>query len=113
MKSFYDAFRGIASAFRTERNLRVHLIAAIVVIAAGFYVQISTHEWLLIVLCIGMVTGFELLNTAIEQLCNHVTPQRHPAIQLIKDISAAAVLLVSISSAVIGLIIFLPKFFQQ
>jgi len=66
MKSFYYAFRGIVSAFRTERNLRVHLIAAIVVIAAGFYVQLSTHEWMMIVLCIGMVSGFELLNDGIR-----------------------------------------------
>jgi diacylglycerol kinase len=112
MKSFYYAFRGIAVALRSEANLRFHFIAALIVVATGFYVQLSTPEWLVIVLCIGMVTAFELLNTAIEQLCNHVTPQQHPAIRLIKDISAAAVLMVSISSAAAGLIIFLPKFFQ-
>ena len=109
MRSFYDAFRGIASAFRSEFNMRIHVVAAVLVAVAGFYFKIAAAEWGLIVVCISAVIAMELINTAIEKLCNHVTAEHHPAIKQIKDIAAAAVLVTALGSIAVALIIFLPK----
>lgn len=113
IKSFQYALQGFLSAIRSEANLRFHIAAAFIAIAAGLWLQIETVEWCIIVLCIGAVVGIELINTSIEQLCNHVTAEEHPSIKKIKDISAAAVLLVSLASAVAGAMIFLPKLIDK
>ena len=113
IKSFQYALQGLLSAIRSEANLRFHIAAAVIVIAAGLWLQIETVEWCIVVLCIAAVFGFELINTSIEQLCNHVTAEEHPSIKKIKDISAAAVLLISLASAVAGLLIFLPKLIDK
>ncbi len=109
MRSFYYAFKGIANALQIEFNIRIHVVAAVLVILAGFYFQIAAAEWVMIVLCICSVLAMELINTAIEQLCNHVTAEVHPAIKKIKDIAAAAVLVVAAGSLAVAFIIFLPK----
>lgn len=113
MQSFQHALQGLLAAIRTQPNLRFHVTAAVIVTAFGIWLQLSTSEWIAVVICIAAVIGFELMNTAIEQLCNLVTKEEHPVIKTIKDISAAAVLIVCIGSAVIGLIIFLPKLINQ
>lgn len=113
IKSFKYALQGLLAAVRSEANLRFHIAAAVIVVAAGLWLQLEITEWCIVVICIGCVAGFELLNTSLEQLCNHVTAQEHPSIKKIKDISAAAVLLVSLASAVVGLLIFLPKLIDK
>lgn len=113
IKSFQYALQGFLAAVRSEANLRFHIAAAVIVIAAGLWLQIETVEWCIVILCIGAVFGIELINTSIEQLCNHVTEEEHPSIKKIKDISAAAVLLVSITGAIAGLLIFLPKLIDK
>lgn len=113
MKSFQYAAAGILSALRSEPNLRFHVAAALIVCAAGYLLHLSGIEWIAVVLCVVLVFGFELLNTAIEALCNHVTEEIHPSIKKVKDISAAAVLIVCTGSVVTGLIIFLPKILER
>ncbi len=109
LKSFKVAFEGLKDALLHERNFRIQVVVFIFVIVAGFTFQISRLEWLIILLCAAIVLSAELFNSAIEKLCNHVTPEIHPLIKKIKDFSAAAVLLAAIISAIIGGIIFLPK----
>ncbi len=109
MRSFYYAFSGIASAFRSEFNMRIHVVAAALAAVAGFYFKIAAAEWGMIIVCICAVIAMELINTAIEKLCNHVTAEQHPSVKQIKDIAAAAVLITAIGSFVVALIIFLPK----
>lgn len=109
MKNIIYALQGLLFALRTEWNMRFHLAAAVLVIYAGIWLHISSVEWLVLCICIGLIISFELMNSAIEQLCNMITQQIHPAIKNIKDISAAAVLVASVVSAVAGLFIFLPK----
>ncbi|HLP37411.1 diacylglycerol kinase family protein [Lacibacter sp.] len=109
MRSFYYAFRGIVSVFRSEVNMRIHVVAAVLATVAGFYFKIAAGEWGIVVLCICSVIAMELINTAIEQLCNHVTAEQHPVIKKVKDIAAAAVLVTAVGSFVVALIIFLPK----
>src|SRR5688572_10365929 len=106
LKSFQFAARGLRMAFADERNLRIHTGVALTVIVAGIYFQITTQEWCILILCIGIVFGFELLNSAIENLTDLVSPQYQPLAGKVKDISAGAVLIVSVMALVIGLLIF-------
>jgi diacylglycerol kinase len=107
--AFRHAFNGMAQFFRFDRNGKLHLLAAILVSLAGWYFHISIAEWGLLLLCMGMVIGMEMLNYALENLCNLVHNDFHPLIKAVKDVAAAAVLWSAIISAGIGLIIFIPK----
>lgn len=109
LKSFANAFAGIAYFFANDRNGKIHLAITVIVIAASLALQVSTIEWMVVLLCIALVIGLEMLNSALEKLCDLVEPNYHPTIKMIKDVSAAAVVLSAIISVVIGIIIFLPK----
>ena len=111
--SFKFAFRGLFFALKSEKNLQIHVIISILVIVAGIFLKISATEWLTVLLCIGLVISAELMNTAIEKLCDFVCQQKNTEIGHIKDISAAAVTVCAIISAVAGIIIFLPKILQN
>jgi len=108
MKSFAVAFQGIWTLIRNERNFRFHLLVAVAVITAGFFFNVEKTEWLTIFLCIGLVLSMETLNTSIEYICDLISPEHHPVVKKIKDVSAAAVLLVSIIAVIVGCIIFIP-----
>lgn len=103
--------RGALLLVRTEASIKVQVFLAIVMTAMGFYFEISNTEWMLQTFAIGMVMGIEGLNTAVEKICDYVQPEFDPKIGFIKDISAGGVMLVSIAASIIGLIIYLPKFF--
>jgi diacylglycerol kinase len=107
--TFIYAANGIIHSIKHEFNLRVHLLATIIVSLMGFYFCISTTEWLFVIGCCMMVLSLELLNTAIENLCNLVSKEYHPVIKVVKDTAAASVLVSAIGSVVVGTIIFLPK----
>lgn len=111
LNSFVYAFAGIKDFIRYEPQALMHAIAAALVIFAGFYFKITTHEWLAVMFAIGLVVVAEMLNTAIEKLTDMVSPEIHPKAKVVKDLSAGAVLVASIVAAIIGLIIFLPKVF--
>ncbi len=108
IKSFGYAISGIVIFFRTERNGMLHLLAATAVVAAGLMVHLTGFEWIAILLCIALVISLEMLNTALEKLCDEFCPHYNPAIKLIKDISAGAVLCAAVISVIVGLIIFIP-----
>ena len=110
LKSFLFAFKGLAYAFKTQLNFKVHCFFTVVVIILGFYFHLHTKEWLWISLAISLVLILELLNTAIEVLVDLVSPELNPKAGAIKDLAAAAVLVASLFALVIGLIIFVPKF---
>ncbi|MEO5888692.1 MAG: diacylglycerol kinase family protein [Ferruginibacter sp.] len=109
MRSFVYAWQGIQYCFKTQLNFRIHLIVLTIVTIAGFYLKISRTEWLLIIGCSMLVLALELINTALEQLCDVVTKTIHPSIKIIKDTSAAAVLVCAAGSVITGILIFLPK----
>ncbi len=112
INSFRYAFKGLRYGFKNQVNIWIHLVAAILVIVFGFYFQISIGEWIALFLCIALVIGAELLNTAIEHLVDLVSPEYHPLAGKVKDIAAAAVLVFSIASAAVGLLVFVPHFFE-
>ena len=110
--SFKYAFTGIMSALKEEPNLKFHLLAGLVVIIISFLLKISKTDWITIILLIGFVMAVELTNTAIEAVVDGFTQAHHPGAKLAKDISAGAVLVVAITSSVIGTLILLPYIFQ-
>ena len=109
LKGFVYAFNGLIAFFTSERNGRIQLVVALFIVAIGWWFHLSKTEWITILACIAAVLSLEMINSAIEKLCNLVQPTYHPVIKTIKDISAGAVLWVSVISAIIGGIIFLPK----
>ena len=109
LDSFKFAFAGIRDLFKTEPNAIIHLIAAILAVALGFFFSISTTEWCFVIVSITSVFSAEAFNTAIEHLTNLVSPNYNELAGKTKDAAAAAVLFTAIGSAIVGLIIFLPK----
>lgn len=107
--TFKAALAGIKSAFQTQVNLKIHLLAAILAIALGYYLHISRIEYLILILTIGIVVVSEMANTAMEHLADAVTKEQNEYIRMAKDVAAGSVLLTAISSIIVGLIIFLPK----
>lgn len=108
-KSFRFAFEGIADLFKNTPNAKFHLVAAILVIITAWYFSVSPIEWSILILCIGLVFGFEALNSSIEYLTDLASPDIHPLAKKTKDMAAGAVLIVAICSAVVSIFILLPK----
>lgn len=104
-KSFQHALRGIATAL-SQVNLRIHLAAAVLAVAAGWYFNITSGEWLAVVIAIALVVSMELVNTAFEHLVNLVSPEHQPLAGKVKDIAAGAVLLAALGAVVIGVLVF-------
>lgn len=111
-KSALYALNGLRILFSEEHNSRIHTAIVIAVIIAGFLLKISNTEWLVICILIGMVFSLEIMNSAIENLCDYISPQWHEMIKKVKDLAAAAVFVASVISVVCGAIIFLPKLYD-
>jgi diacylglycerol kinase len=107
--SFSHSFDGFRFACRNEQNMRIHLVSAAIVVICGFVFKISPAEWLVCLLLFGLVMSSELFNTALEATIDAVIPDQQPLAKTAKDVSSAAVLVLSITAAIIGLVIFLPK----
>ena len=106
--SFRYAFEGIFAALKEEPNLKFHFLAGLIVLIISFLLKISKIDWIVIIFLIGFVISVELTNTAIEAVVDAFTDKEHPGVKLAKDISAGAVLVASLTSAIIGIMIFLP-----
>ncbi|HYK71858.1 MAG TPA: diacylglycerol kinase family protein [Pseudoneobacillus sp.] len=107
--TFKYAIEGIRSCINQERNMRIHIIISVFVLAAAIFFSLSLTEWLFILLAIGGMLVLEMLNSAIERVVDLVTNQFHPLAKQAKDIAAGAVLIYAILSVIIGIIIFIPK----
>jgi diacylglycerol kinase len=112
LKSFGFALEGVMEFFLYDRNARIQLAAAIVAIILGAVFKISQNEWLIIIFSIALVLSLEMINSAIEKLCDQITKDFHPGIKRIKDTAAGAVLVSAVFSLITGLIIFIPKIYQ-
>lgn len=109
VNSFKYAFQGIRQAYKGEQNLKIHTFMAILVIVFAFFLKISYLEWITCLVLIAMVIMAELFNTALEYVVDLASPNVHPLAKAAKDTASAAVLFSAIISAIIGLIIFVPK----
>jgi diacylglycerol kinase len=109
LKSFKYAFAGLRTLFTEEHNARIHAIAAVIALTAGFVLKISASEWIFLVGAISLVFICELFNTSLEALADFVSPEKHPQIKKVKDFAAGAVLISALTALITGIIIFSPK----
>ncbi len=111
LKSFGYAFRGIGTMLGSQHNAWIHAVATGLVIVAGFGFGLGRMEWCLVVLSMVSVWTAEALNTAFEFLCDVASPEYHPLVEKAKDVAAGAVLICALGAAVVGGLVFIPKFF--
>ncbi len=109
-KSFKYAFNGLKIAIIKGRNFRIQAIVGLFAIILAIIFKITTFEWLSLILIIASVLILELLNTAIEEIVNIVSPEIQERARIAKDVSAGAVLIASIAAIFIGIFLFLPNF---
>ena len=109
VKSFLYAISGVVAAVKGERNMRIHLVAAIAVVSLGAWLGLGCGEWAAIAVCCALVPSLECLNTAVEAVVDLASPDMHPLAKKAKDCAAGAVLLAAIGSVVVGCVIFAPK----
>jgi diacylglycerol kinase len=108
LKSFSYALRGLQHTLVHEQNFKIEIFCAVAIIGCAFVFNISKTEWLVVILNIAAVLTAELFNTAIENICNMIHRATHPTIKIIKDVSAAAVVVTALCAFVCGCIIFTP-----
>lgn len=106
IRSFGYAIEGFRTAVATERNIKVQLLVGVLAIVAGVVLSIDALSWVLVLLCIGLVLFAELVNTSIEAIVDLATQDLHPLAKRAKDIAAASVFMLSITAAVVGIIVF-------
>ncbi len=107
-QSFACALAGVQYAIRSQRNMRIHGVAALLAVMTGCLTAITRMEWLILILTIAAVIVAELFNTALEALVDIVSPEYHPLAKAAKDAAAGAVLVAAAASLIIGGIIFYP-----
>mgnify|MGYP004701801807 CR=1 FL=1 len=110
--SFKPAINGFFILLKEEHNARTQLAILIIVVAAGIFFEIYAREWLAIMLVSGLVLSFEAVNSAMENLMDFISPEKHDQIKKIKDLLAAAVLIASATAFITGVAIFLPRLVQ-
>ncbi|NLB88140.1 MAG: diacylglycerol kinase family protein [Syntrophomonadaceae bacterium] len=112
-ESFYYAFSGILYGFFRERNLKIHLLAAILAIFLGCFFGLTRIEWAILIFTIFLVFIAETINTAIEKTIDLVTSEYHPLAKVAKNLAAGAVLLSAINAVIMGIIIFGPYIYYN
>ncbi|AZK46842.1 diacylglycerol kinase family protein [Paenibacillus lentus] len=104
--TFRYAAEGIVSALRSERNMRIHLIATVIVLLAAMYFRLSGRDIAVLLIVIGLVIAAELINTAIESIVDLVSPEWHPLAKKAKDTAAGAVLVMAMVAVCVGCLLF-------
>ncbi|MBO5408488.1 MAG: diacylglycerol kinase family protein [Clostridia bacterium] len=108
-KSFVYAAKGVTEVFRQEQNFKVHTLMAVLALLLGWFFHVTPWEWCVLILVITTVLAAEMINTAIENLCDVTEPNQNETIRVVKDISAGMVLVCAVGAFVVGIVIFLPK----
>ena len=106
--SYRYAIRGIGLAFRAENNMIVHLAAGVAVVVVNYLLKVTTTEWLITLMLIGLAWTAEIFNTAIEKLADRVSREHDPLIGQAKDLAAGAVLIICLFAAICAGVIYLP-----
>ncbi|MFN8300579.1 MAG: diacylglycerol kinase family protein [Chitinophagales bacterium] len=113
INGFFYALKGLGVASKEQLNLKIHLLALVVVIVAGIFFDLVAIEWAVIFLTFGLVIATEMVNTAIEYLVDMVQPEFHPQAGKVKDVAAGAVLVAAIIAVAVAITIFGNKFFNE
>lgn len=111
LKKFSDAGVGVIRGIKGQNSFLIHLPVAVLVLALAAYLNLPMVQWCLLILCIGVVLAAELFNSSIEQICRSITDQVDPHIQAGLDIASAAVLIIALTAAIVGGLIFLNAAF--
>lgn len=112
ISSFRYAFEGVRTVFQEERNMRSHTFLTLSVLFISLFLNLTVNEWFWIILVCFLVLVMEVWNTVVENIVDLVSPHYHPLAKKVKDMAAAAVLLTSVLSVIIGSIILIPKIFK-
>ncbi|MBX4149989.1 diacylglycerol kinase [Paenibacillus sp. LC231] len=105
-RAFGCAIRGILTAVQTERNMKIHIAAALIVFIAAALLQLDRMSWLFLVLAIALVFIAELVNTAVEAIIDLISPEEHVLARVAKDTAAGAALVAAVFAVVIGILVF-------
>ncbi|SRR5579875_217726 len=109
LRSFSFAGQGVWRTLRTQRNMRVHVAAALAAVAAGIVLRIGAVAWACVALAIGLVVAAETFNTVVELLTDLAAPDQHPLAKAAKDAAAGAVLLAAAAAIGVAIAVFLPR----
>lgn len=109
ISSFKNSRNGLKAAYKNEQSMYIHLVCTIILLLFSFLLEISMTQWLIIIAIIGLTLVVELLNTAIESTVDLVTKEFHPLAKIAKDTASAAEFVLSVTSAIIALMIFIPR----
>ncbi len=109
IESFNYAVSGIIIALKTEKNMRIHYLIALLVIGLSLLFDFSRTEFLLLLFAISLVVVAEMINTALERVVDLITNEYHPLARLVKDVAAGAVLIAAINSIVVGYLLFFDR----
>lgn len=112
LESFKNSLTGLFYIVKHERNARRMFIAAVAIVIAGFYFQITRLEWLALILTIAIVIVSEIYNTLVEYLADLFRKKYDKRIKILKDLASAAPLFSSFISLIVAAIIFFPKIFK-
>ncbi len=110
-RSLNQAWRGLLYAWRTQGHIKFHIVAGISVLCFAWWWEVSTFEWMMLIIAIGCVIAAEVMNTALEIVVDMIQPNFHPLAGIAKDVAAGAVLVTTIQAIAIGLIVFFPRLF--
>ncbi|WP_237566345.1 diacylglycerol kinase family protein [Paenibacillus sp. EZ-K15] len=105
-RAFGCAMRGILTAVQTERNMKIHIAAALIVFIAAALLQLDRMSWLFLLLAIALVFIAELVNTAVEAIIDLISPEEHVLARVAKDTAAGAALVAAVFAVVIGILVF-------
>jgi len=108
IRSIGYALIGIKDVIKRENTIRVHLVIAVLVLIAGIIAHLNRYEAIAITFSIGFVLVLEMTNTAIEKLVDHLHPHHHSEVAFVKDVLAGSVMIASITTAIVGIIVFYP-----
>ena len=112
LSSIKNSWNGLKAAYKNEQSVYIHLVCSIILLVLSFLLEISLTQWLIIIAIIGLTLVVELLNTAIESTVDLVTEEFHPLAKVAKDTASAAEFVLTLTSALIALMIFIPKIME-
>ena len=112
LNSFKYALRGLKAVIKSERNAKIHLFLAFLAIVFSIVLRVGVLEFLFVFLSIVLVIFAEIVNTAIEKTLDLISQENNHAIQITKDMMAAAVLLTAMGAVVVAFIVFVPRLIE-
>ncbi len=106
LESLRYAIEGVIYCINTQRNMKIHIIVAIIALTASLLLHISNMELVVVIMAISLVLVCEIINTAVEKAVDTSTQEYNPIAKISKDVAAGAVLVASINSMIVGVLIF-------